>query len=401
MQLFLRYHYHKIYKLFHTEFWLFESSIWLHTFARSMISIFIPILLLRFGYSITEVLMYYLIFNIFDFPLNFFAKWTIQKIGAKRAIILGILALVGYFAVLYNMGANTWHLLILMAILAAFYDTWYWGAHIYYFMKCSPHDDNVSRDASFLYIVKRVAGILAPIIGAVILIFVNQQVLIIFSVVVLLLSLWPLFKIKDIRDKPKKERIISAKEFFKTWDDLKEYIMQGICSFHNVAEGVIWPIFIYSLFKSIESVAVIPVIVSLTAIAFIYFTGKIKKGNRARVMALGSLLVALVWILRLFIVNDIFLYASIFLVGLFSIFVSLPLESNIFEKGEKKSALATSIYRNTFSMFPRIFFYGVLILLLEVFKVSFIAAAVAMFIFMVLSLMFVSSKSGAKIKDAY
>ena len=145
MQLFFRYNYHKIYRLFRTEFWLFESSVWFHTFARSMISIFIPILLLRFDYSITELMIYYLIFNIFDFPLNFFARWTIRKFGAKKTIILGILALIAYFACLYNLGPNNWSLLIVMALCAALYDTWYWGAHIYYFMKCR------GRYQSFLY----------------------------------------------------------------------------------------------------------------------------------------------------------------------------------------------------------------------------------------------------------
>ena len=86
--------------------------------------------------------------------------------------------------------------------------------------------------------------------------------------------------------------------------------------------------------------------------------------------------------------------------GLFSVLVSLPLDSNLFEKGEKKDALSASTYRNTFSMFPRIFFFGILFLLLSVFKVGFIAAAISMFIIMAINYVFVL-KSARSPKQVY
>lgn len=388
MNLFQKYHYEKMYKLFYTDFWQFELSIWLHVFARSMISVFIPIFLLKMGYTISHVMLYYFIFNVFDFPLNFFAKWLTQKIGARRVIILGSMSSVIFFFLLYFLSFNNWPLLIAMAFFAALYDTLYWVSHIYYFMKCDKNDRNISKGVSFLYIVKRIAGILAPLLGALILIFLNQRVLILVSITFLILSIWPLFKIKHTKDKPT-GKPTKMRDFFKGWSGIKEYLIQGIFSFHNVAEGVIWPIFIFTLFKTFESVAFIPIIVSISTVSFIYFTGKIKKENRTKIMALGSLLITIIWMLRLIIDNNIFYYVSIFLIGLFSVLVTLPLDSSLFEKGEKKDALASSAYRNIFSMFPRIFFYGFLFILLDIFKVSFLSAAIGMFIIMVINYVFI------------
>jgi hypothetical protein len=364
-----------------------------------MIAVFIPIFLLQMGHSVAEVILYFFIYNVFDFPLNFFARWLIQKIGARRVIILGSFALTIFFAILYNLSYGNWPLLISMAFFAALYDALYWVAHIYLFMGCEKNDDNISGGVSFLYIIKRIAGILAPILGALILIFFKQKVLIIVSTIILILSIWPLFKIKETKDKPE-GRPMKIKSFFRKWDDVKEYLLLGIYSFHNVAEGVIWPIFIFILFKSIESVALIPVIVSVTAIVFAGLTGRIKKVERNKTMAIGAFLIAVVWILRLVIVNNIFYYLSIFFVGLFSIFVSLPLDSSLFEKGEKRDALNTSTYRNTFSMFPRIFFYGALYILLDVFKISFLSAAVAMLVVMAINYVFVI-KSKKTLKEDY
>ncbi|MBT4209784.1 MAG: MFS transporter [Candidatus Komeilibacteria bacterium] len=395
MILFQRYHYHQIDKFFHTDFWLFETSVWLHVFARSMIAIFIPIFLLQMGWSISHVMFFYFIYNIFDAPLNFFAKWLTYKIGAKKVIALGTLSYIASFAILYNLDVGMWPLLILMALFAALYDTFYWVAHIYFFIRCEKNDRNISKGISLLYIVKKIAGILAPIFGGLILIFFDKQLLIGLSVLILLLSIIPLFKIKTTKDRPDKKPK-KFKQFFKKGDGLKEYIIKGLFSFHQAAEGIIWPIFIYTIFKTIESVAIIPIIVAGTVIIITYFTSKIKKTNRSHIMALGAFLISITWILRLVIDNNIFYYASIFLIGLFVVLVSLPLESNMYEKGEKKDALDTATYQNFFSMFPRIFFYGTLYLLLEIFQVSFIAAIIGMLMIMAINYIFITKKFDKK-----
>lgn len=384
MQLFHTYHRHGIYDLLHSEFRLFEFSIWLHVFSRSMIAIFIPIILLQLGYSIGEVMIYYLVYNIFDVPLNFFAGWLTRKIGARLVIILGSLASIAFFVGLYYLTAGNWPLLIAIALFAALYDVLYWVAHIYFFMKCTKQDTNLGKDTSSLRIVKKIAGILAPAIGAIILIFFNQKILIIVSVIVLALSIWPLLKIKGVKDKPE-GKAKSAREFFDSWDKLKDYIFQSLSSLHGSAEGDMWPIFIFLLFESIESVAIIPIIVSITAIVFTYFTGKVKRASRNKMIMIGSLLIALTWIIRLSFTNAIILYASVFLIGFFAILVDIPLDSNIFEKGKQSDALSASMYRNTFSMFAKMLLFAVLALLVNVFHVSFIIAAAAMFVLMALS----------------
>jgi MFS family permease len=384
MHLFHKYHSLKIYRLFHSEFWLFELSVWLHVFSRAMIAIFIPIFLLNLNYSLSDVMLYYIIFNFFNLPLNFLAKWLIEKVGARKVIILGTIFSVIFFIILYSLNSNNWLLIILLALFGALYDSFYWVGHIYLFMKCNRSTKSVTKDLSVLYIVKKLATFIAPIIGAGILIFFEKNVLIIISVTILILSSWPLFRIKDIKDKPARKTTFF--KFFKTWSDVKEYLIYSIASFHWVSEGVIWPIFIYSLFASIESVAIIPVIVSLTTIVFTYFAGRFTKGNHSVVMSLGAFLVACTWLARVFIQNEIFYFISIFLIGLFIILYALPLDTLLYAKGEKKNALATSTYRNFFSMLPRILFFSLLYFMLEVFKVSFITAAIAMFLIVALNM---------------
>jgi len=348
-------------------------------FSRSLVAIFIPIFLLQIGYLIEEVIIYYFLFNLINVPLNFFARWLTRKIGARRVVILGLVFSVAFFIGLYSLGPGNWPLLIAIAALAAFYDAFYWVAHYFLFIKSSKHDDNISKDRGRLLIVRRVAGILAPAFGAVVLIFYSQQALILISIIILVVSIIPLFRMKDVPDKPRRKQV-NFRKFFQNWNVAKDYISIGFYGVNNVTENIMWPIFIFLLFGSIESVAALPIIISITTIIFTLYVGGIKKSSRAKVIAIGSFFVALTWILRLLVDNEIFYFVSVFLIGLFSVLVSIPLDSNICEKGEKRDTLTASTYRNTFSMFFQLLFFGILIIFINVFHVSFIIAAVSMFL---------------------
>jgi len=88
----------------------------------------------------------------------------------------------------------------------------------------------------------------------------------------------------------------------------------------------------------------------------------------------GALFTALIWGMRMIFDNDIFLYVSVFFMGLFTILVMVPLDSNIYEKGEAVDALHTSMFRNIFSMSSRILLFGAMLILLNFFEVSFATA---------------------------
>ena len=60
--------------------------------------------------------------------------------------------------------------------------------------------------------------------------------------------------------------------------------------------------------------------------------------------------------------------------GLFSVFVNIPLDSSITELVEKKDPLSVSTYRNLFSMTGNVFLYGILAIFVNIFNVSFILA---------------------------
>ena len=83
MHIYHFYHHHKLSRLRFTDFWLYELSVWLHTFAFSLVNVFNPILLLKAGYSLPSVVGYYLLLNAVNLPLNLLARAIIRSLGAR------------------------------------------------------------------------------------------------------------------------------------------------------------------------------------------------------------------------------------------------------------------------------------------------------------------------------
>jgi len=401
MQIFYNYH-SKISKLINSEFWLFEFSIWLHSLAFSLIYIFIPILLLNLNYSIKEVIIYYLLFYGFNVFINFFAEFLVRQLGARIVIIISRVFAIIFFFILYNLSSDDYLLLFLLALSLSIYDALYWVAHIYFFMRCSPNDEDVSGDNSSLEIMRRVAGVLAPALGAAVLIFFNQKVLVAISILILFMSVVPLLSIKNVSDKPRRKRL-ELKKFFNSWHMIRDYLSRGFFASHDTAENIIWPIFIFTIYNSFESVAFLPIIISFTAMICIYFTGKIEKSDRKKIVIIASLIASFVWMSRIFVENNIFFnysdnlknifyYFTVFVMAITSVMIYIPIDNNLYEKGEAKDALLTATLRNAFGMFFRFLFFLILFFLVNVFHVSFLTASFSLVILFLLNYSLVGNK---------
>ncbi|HBU27714.1 TPA: hypothetical protein DEB00_01190 [Candidatus Uhrbacteria bacterium] len=383
----LYHHYHAIrqHRIINSDFHLFELSVWIHVFGRALISVFIPIFLLQLGYSTGNIMTYYFLYCLFDLPLNFVARWSTRRLGARLTIAVSTAATILFLFILLGMSTNHWPLLIALALSAAVYDALYWVAHIFLFMESSKKRGRMSRDTSSLSIIRQFGGLLAPAFGAVVLIFLHQQMLIILSVAILAASVVPLFMAKNLPDKPSTPQR-SLKQFFSRKADLREYVIMSLYGVDGAVEDIIWPIFIFSLFASIQSVAIIPLTASVTTIIFTYFAGRISEHYRLKAMTIGGLMIAFIWISRLLIEVPLYYYGSVFLTGLFAVLILIPMDSTIYERAEKTDALSASMYRNFFNMVSQTLLFGVLALLTNVFQISFLLAATSALLIAVIAM---------------
>ncbi|KKR15355.1 MAG: hypothetical protein UT43_C0002G0012 [Parcubacteria group bacterium GW2011_GWC1_39_29] len=384
MKLFNSYHYNKSHSNISSDLWNFELSTWLHMIGWSVISIFVPILMLVAGYSLTAVLVYEAIFYLIDVPLNFVAGRLIKMIGARAMVIIATIIVAVYFVTFRFISFGGWSILIALAVLAALYDTFYWVAHLYLFMESSGSKKEISRNNGMLTGIRSFGGMLGPAIGSAILLFGNEMTLIVVSILFFILSIIPLLWLYHIKDIPRQE--ISIKEFFKELPEKRDFLSWFLYSIHLGVEGVMWPLFIFTLFGTLKSIALVAIIMSISKIILSLVSGVIPFRQRNQVISLGILVTLIVWIIRIIYPSTVFYYVSILIVGVLTVLIEVPLDSNIFERARMKNfTLASSIYRNAIIMLPQgILFLG-LALLSGVFKVSFGVAIVSLGILLIIN----------------
>jgi len=351
----------------------------------SVISVFIPILMLTAGYSLEMVMVYYAIFFIIDIPLNFLARGLVRRIGARLVIILATFAVIIYFALFPYLAGGQFLILIVLALLAAIYDTFYWVGHLYVFIESSEKLEEVSRNNGILNGIKSFGGMLGPAIGAGVLIFTTQSALLSVSIIFLTLSLVPLLSLKHIKDKPLSDSL-SFKEFFKEFPEKKNFLSWFFYSIPMGANETIWPVFIFVLFGTLKSIALVALIVSVSKIVFSYTSGIASVRNREKLMFVGITCTLFIWILRLLYANPFFYYLSILLIGFFTVLIEVPLDSSIYERARlKDQSLNASTFRNIAGMLPQGILFVILALLVGVFKISFFSAIASLVLLLLVS----------------
>jgi len=385
-------HYHLNLKhYFKTPLSKLESSVWLHTFGRSLVAIFIPILLLQIGFSISQVILYYIIFNLIDIPLNFVARNLVIKKGARQVIFLGIIfEIIGMF-ILY-FGNFSFALLLALAFVLAAYDTLYWVAHWFVFNECVKSKGQAGRKVGGLKIVRNFASLLAPLIGAGFLIFLNKNYLLLVSIVFLFLSLLPLFGLKLDYIIPRKK--MGFKSFFSYKNNRRDYFYAFISRFHSTTEGIILPLFVFVVFESIVSVGALPVIAAASSLIFVFYVGKVTdKINSNSLIFFGSLFIGLFWILRIVFPTISIIYLTSLFIGFLMVLVDVPIDSNLVKNGKDTSMIDISCYRNFFAMLSQLTLFVILYLAVDVFKFSFTISAASMFVLSLVSAIFLRIKT--------
>lgn len=346
------------------------------------------------GYSLNAIIGYYFLFHLINVPLNFLAGDLIRRIGARWVIVLSNFAIIGYFIAFDFLTVDSFVILIALAFLGALYDALYWVAHLYLFIKSNDDPKQTNGKTGALYSAKQVATMMGPIAGAIILAFGSQTMLLAASITLFFASIIPLIYVNTFSDKPTQwDRFSSFLNFFKSPVEKNNFITNGLYSIHNFSELVLWPIFIFLIFQSIESVAVIPVLIAATTIIFSLFTRRINARTREKLIMTGALALALIWVIRMTIDWSPFYYISIVLVGIFALFVSIPLDSNLFIRARRIDPLKTAVLKNVTAMSVKLFLFAGIFLFANVFEIAFVITIAALLILAAVNFYFMTADS--------
>ena len=172
----------------------YNIFVFLSTFARQLIELFIPVILYKSWFPFKDVVFYYFGICLFSTILSPIIFRVVRRFGYKTILVSWVVAFALLQISLANVYFSVWYLL-LVAFLFSSYRRCYWMTRRFYNLKVI-QDDNISVSYSFISIFNQIWSVLAAYIWAILLDFVSVEVLTVISVLLFLVSIYPISKIK-------------------------------------------------------------------------------------------------------------------------------------------------------------------------------------------------------------
>jgi MFS family permease len=233
--------------------------------AVNLVSIFIPIYLLKLHYSIQQIFWFYTLTGLFMtiiYPLGF--KF-IGKLGANRCIVLGNIANATFFLLLFKL--PVWHeALWILAVYRGGYSAFYYPAFTANFVAARAHRKTGLQIGRMNAITLCLGG-LAPAIGG----FIASQAGISWVYVIVIISI--VIANMPLLLGPENLKHTSFKLSNIPWESCKDFIANGLYNIPGFVESVIWPMAISLFITSYSGIGVLASAMVLSTIVISLYVG--------------------------------------------------------------------------------------------------------------------------------
>lgn len=270
----------------------FNIYIFLSTFARSLIEVFIGTILYKAGYELKEVMFYYLMVNVFSVLLVYPCILLLKKHCYKIMIFLEIISFFMLQVLLNSVRINS-IFLIIIAFLFALYRRIYWMSRRFYNLEVI-EKENVAKDYSIISILNQIALLLSGYIGAIMLEFVDIKILTVLSTLLFLISSIFMFQIEETKnDNVKLELKVTFKNLLNP-----EMITYGCYELLNVIKFLIPLYLVIHVSNTYTIIGIVNLIVNLATIIFTYIYGRIINKEK-NYLKLSIVIVLMIYILKI------------------------------------------------------------------------------------------------------
>lgn len=261
---------------YHKNEKLFDVYVFLTTFSRNLIEVFVGTFLFKLGFSLQEVVLYILLAYLFSALIAYPCVAFSKKFSNELLAFVSVFAFIAMQFTLNHMSPQL-PFLVLVSFLYALYRKTYWVARRYYTLRLISHQQNVARKYSVISVINQLGVIIAAYAGSVFLEFFSIDVITIISFVLLTISTVTLHFIK-IKSEKNTTKIRPLKTISKIPFSSAMHI---VCyELVNISK-ILLPIFIILYVKdTYTAVGAVTLIANIAALIFIYIYGRIINNDR-------------------------------------------------------------------------------------------------------------------------
>ena len=291
----------------------YNIFVFLSTFARQLIELFIPIILYKAWFTIKNVVFYYFCISLFSCILAPIVIKIAKKLKYNTILLIWIISFVILQILIAHIYISIWYLM-LIAFLFACYRRCYWITRRLYNLKVI-HNTNIWLSYTFISIINQIACMVATYAGALMLDFVNIETLTCISIILFVISVYPISRIKTSKKRTADTKLdlIST---LKKIDNSDKYIF-GSYELLNFVRFLIPLYLVIYVSNTYQIVGVLQVLTWLATILFSYFYGKKINKKNVNFLNLSIFLVVLVYAMK---INVTWIFLAI--VSFFEWFIS-------------------------------------------------------------------------------
>ncbi|MBI3572453.1 hypothetical protein HY091_02910 [Candidatus Kaiserbacteria bacterium] len=343
----------------------------------SLVGIFIPAYLISLGHSPTTVFSFYLVSGISTFVFFLGAAMLARKTGVRIMVIASFPFTLTYIWLLYALHYVSISLPLLAILQGAGIGLYWFALHL--FFASNAKEGKIGDSVGKLFGFPQTLGLLAPILGGLVAVRYGFPALFVLGGMFLLVALIPLFFIPELS--------VSASFNFKTFLSIFERFrrytfIEFAENIRQELEAVVWPLFIFLVFRNALSVGFIGTLAAIGSILFTLAIGKYTdKINPKIFMRIGAVLMALIWLLRYALPTaPLLLYASTLAAGFLACLIEVPFASFVYTSAKQTNVAEFILYREFPVTLARIVIYSTALVIASVTNLFLVGAVVSVLI---------------------
>lgn len=265
----------------------------LNSLALSLVFIFEPIYLYSIGYSLIQILWFYVeVYALYIILISFGAKFA-SRFGYKHSIFVSNVFYVIYWIVLFSVKAHP-TLFFVAPLFFALQKSWFWPADNAE-VALSSIQVQRGREVGVLQALIQLAFIVGPFLGG----FVSERFgflnLFIFAAALMLFSVYPLFTSPEVYSQ-------HEFKFQNLWTVFRNH-KRNFFGYWGYAEDLmvmsLWPVYIFMIVPDFFEVGAITTIATVVGTVLMLYVGRLADQKEKReLIEFGSVFYAVTWFLR-------------------------------------------------------------------------------------------------------
>lgn len=307
----------------------FGVYVFLSTFSRNLIEVFIPVILYKFGFNLTEIILYYFLGSFISLIISYPCVLFSKKVSNKALSIIGIISFI-CLQITLNFMVRSIYYIIAIAFLFALYRRGYWIARRYYNLNIIKKE-KISTTYAIVSIINQTGVILSSYLGSLLLDYVGLKLLTVFAIILFFISLIPLSKLQceNNNKNSKIELIKNIKQIPKS-----DLYLFGAYESQNIVK-FLFPLYIFIYVKNTyQTIGIANLINNLSIIIFTYAYGKSLDVSKKNFLRLSIVFTVIIYLIKANTVTNMLFIVSFF-EGIFIKMYELSMNTEFFKMSKK------------------------------------------------------------------